>query len=1436
MKNNTLHIGIDIGSTTVKIAVLDDNNKLLHARYTRHYTDVKHKVSELLWEAYGMFRDYMITVAITGSGGIALAEYLHILFVQEVIAGTKAVRAAYPQTDVIIELGGEDAKITYVSDGNEHRMNGACAGGTGSFIDQMATLLHTDAAGLNALSAKSTAIYPIAARCGVFAKTDIQALMNDGASNENIAASVFQSIVIQTIIGLACGKPIHGNICFLGGPLTFLSELRHRFALTLHLKESEMIIPPNAQVYMAIGAAIGSRTEEVLSFNSMIDKIQNLDKAVLEKTDRVPPLFRSENELEAFRERHNQCKAICTPLTRHTGPCFLGIDAGSTTIKAILINNKGEILYQFYRDNQGKPLAAAKEIITHIYKILPSTAFIAKAGVTGYGEALLKKALKLDIGEVETIAHYQAAAFFCPDVDFILDIGGQDMKCCQLRDGYIDNILLNEACSSGCGSFLDTFAQSLNMNIQDFSQAALLAEHPTDLGSRCTVFMNSKVKQAQKEGATLGEISAGLSYSVIKNALYKVIKIKNPAKLGKHIVVQGGTFYNDAVLRAFELLLNRHVTRPDIAGLMGAFGMALIAKTTFATDTELVTKMLSEKELSDLTITTTIRHCNGCSNTCLLTVNTFNDDRSFIIGNRCERGISTTANVQKANLPNLYTYTYNRLFKHYQPLPQEEAPRGSVGLPRVLNMYEDYPFWFTFFTKLNFRVILSDESSKELSMKAMDTVPSDSACYPAKLVHGHIQNLIDKKVTRIFYPCIQNGPIECSKDNTYHCPMVTSYPEVIRNNMNDVLANANIPFYAPFLPLNDKDRLVIRLQKELRDWQISSGEVINAVETAWAEQEHWCEERRQTTEKTLAYLKKRNLKAIVLAGRPYHIDPEINHGIPELINSLGLAVLTEAGVAHLHAAPEHLRVLDQWSYHSRLYRAAAYVNTQENLQLVELNSFGCGLDSIVADQVQEILAAHHKIHTLIKIDEGTNLGAVRIRLRSLLSVMNSRRNFSSEPSHEYNYKRPIFTKTMKETYTILAPEMSPFHFPIMKAAFSHEGYQLEFLPHQGKTAIDTGLTFIHNDACYPAIMTLGQIMTALCSGKYDLNRTAVMVSQTGGGCRASNYIGFLRKALRDAGFDQVPIISINNGTLDQQPGFTPGFGFWHRMLMGVTYGDALMQAVYRVRPYEKEKGSTMALCEQWKIRCSQQLIQADWKQYKQNLAEIISDFDTLPITAEKKPRIGLVGEIYVKFHPVANNRIAEMVEEEGGEIITSGLMDFFLYCLLDHQFRYRYLSGSWLSNMSSRGAVKIIEWYRKPYRKAIAKSQRFDEIDSIYKIADMAKPYLSLGHETGEGWFLSGDMIDLIKKGAKNIVCLQPFACLPNHITGKGMIKTLKHAFPGTNITAIDYDPSASTVNQTNRLKLMLATTFENIRDQQIQEKTPKKETHSIDDDLNNFG
>lgn len=1414
LTKNQYKIGLDVGSTTIKMAILNHSNELIYSKYARHYADIKYKLQRMLANAYKKFGNIRASVSISGSGGMGIANGLGIPFTQEVIAATKAIKTFKPQTDVAIELGGEDAKIIYFTDGVEQRMNGICAGGTGSFIDQIATLLKLEPSGLNELAKNAETIYPIAARCGVFAKTDVQALLNEGASKEDIAASVLQSVVIQTISGLACGRPIRGNVAFLGGPLYFLSELRNRFIETLKLAPEQVIFPEHSLLYVAIGAALSSEGEKPVQLKSLITGSEKLEIDTEDGVYRLPALFNNRQEYLEFKARHDKHSVTRKDLSTYEGECFLGIDAGSTTTKVALIDREGALLWTHYGSNEGSPLNSTIKALQNLYQKLPKSAKIVNSAVTGYGEGLIKAALKVDIGEIETIAHYKAAEFFCPGVEFILDIGGQDMKCLKVKDGAIDSILLNEACSSGCGSFLDTFARSLNLTIEEFVQEALTAESPVDLGSRCTVFMNSRVKQAQKEGASVGDISAGLSYSVIKNALFKVIKLKDTAELGDKVVVQGGTFYNDAVLRCFETLSGKEAIRPDIAGIMGAFGAALIARERYIQGQ--TSTLLGKDQLDDFRFETTISRCKFCSNNCLLTINQFGEDEQFISGNRCEKG---AGNWNKSSqLPNLFRYKYRRLFR-YKPLPAKEAKRGTVGLPRVLNMYENYPFWFTFFTELGFRVQLSARSSPQIYEKGIETIPSESVCYPGKLVHGHIMNLVEKGVDFIFYPCITYEQKEQEEaNNHFNCPIVISYPEVIKNNM-DVLKEKNILFMKPFLPYEHPQRMAQRLYEELQVFNVSYREIKAAVAKAYAEQKTFKRDIQKAGEETLKYIREKGIKGIVLAGRPYHIDPEINHGIPEMINALGMAVLTEDSVAHLGKVERPLRVVDQWAYHSRLYAAASFVAERTDLELVQLNSFGCGLDAITTDQVQEILNGNSKIYTALKIDEVNNLGAARIRIRSLKAAMLEReKNGYQLKKIDNKVKRILFTEEMKQRHTILSPQMSPIHFDLLEEAFRLSGYNLEVLPSIDNEAIDEGLKYVNNDACYPAIIVIGQLISALKSGRYDLNNTSVIMTQTGGGCRATNYIALLRKALKDAGFGHIPVISLNPSGIEKNPGFRYSLKLLDRSMMALIYGDLLMNVLYRVRPYERFKGSANELYEKWSRICKDSLKSSSKKIFKQNIKNIIKEFDELEIKNEVKPKVGLVGEILVKYHPTANNNVVDVVEAEGAEAVVPGLTDFLLYCLYYNKFKHRYLAGTRLSKFVGLGTIKLIEAYRGIYRKAISKYNKFITPKTIEEIAAGAEDIVSLGHQTGEGWFLTGEMVELIQSGVKNIICMQPFACLPNHIIGKGVMKELRRRYPGANIVAIDYDPGASEVNQLNRIKLMISNAYENI-EKQIKEK-----------------
>lgn len=1407
--NSCKKLGIDIGSTTVKVSIIEDGGKLLFADYKRHFANIQETLADLLREGEEKLGALTVEPVITGSGGLTLSKHLGIPFVQEVVAVATSLKDYAPQTDVAIELGGEDAKIIYFTGGIDQRMNGICAGGTGSFIDQMASLLQTDASGLNEYAKNYKAIYPIAARCGVFAKTDIQPLINEGATKEDLSASIFQAVVNQTISGLACGKPIRGNVAFLGGPLHFLSELRAAFIRTLNLGTDQIIAPDHSHLFAAIGAAMNSDPKTTASLHDLIERLSHGIKMDFE-VKRMEPLFTDEADYEKFRTRHASHDVKKGDLATYEGNCYLGIDAGSTTTKVALVGEDGSLLYRFYSNNNGSPLATAIRAMQEIHDQLPENAQIAYSCSTGYGEALLKSALMLDEGEVETISHYYAAAAFEPDVDCILDIGGQDMKCIKIKDGTVDSVQLNEACSSGCGSFIETFAKSLNYSVQDFAREALFAKNPTDLGTRCTVFMNSNVKQAQKEGASVADISAGLAYSVIKNALFKVIKITNASDLGKHVVVQGGTFYNDAVLRSFEKISGCEAVRPDIAGIMGAYGAALIARERY--DTSKTTSMLPIDKILNLTYKTTMARCQGCTNHCVLTINRFDGGRQFVTGNRCERGLG--GNKQKKDIPNLFDYKYHRMFD-YEPLTADLAPRGTVGIPRVLNMYENYPFWAVFFKELGYRTVLSPKSTRQIYELGIESIPSESECYPAKLAHGHIEWLIRQGLTYIFYPCVPYERNETPEaGNHYNCPMVTSYAENIKNNVES-LTDHKVHFRNPFMAFTNEEILTKRLVEEFtKDQSIPKKEIRAAAHKAWQELIASRQDMEKKGEEVIAWLKETGHHGIVLAGRPYHVDPEINHGIPELITSYGFAVLTEDSVSHLGRVDRPLIVTDQWMYHSRLYEAASYVKTQPNLDLIQLNSFGCGLDAVTTDQVNDILTRSGKIYTLLKIDEVNNLGAARIRVRSLIAAIRVREmRHYHKPIVSSAYSRVYFTKEMKKNYTILCPQMSPIHFDLIEPAVRSCGYNLEVLQNSDRTAIDTGLKYVNNDACYPSLIVVGQIMDALLSGKYDLEHTAVIMSQTGGGCRASNYIGFIRRALERAGMPQIPVISLNANGMETNPGFKITLPLLTKAMQAVVYGDLFMRVLYATRPYEAKAGSANALHEKWKAICikSLQKHSLSMAEFNRNIRGIIHDFDELPRRDVQKPRVGIVGEILVKFSPLANNHVVELLEAEGAEAVMPDLLDFLLYCFYNSNFKADNLGGKRSTAHLCNMGISLLEYFRRTCRRELERSTHFLPPARIQDLASMAKHYVSLGNQTGEGWFLTGEMLELIHSGTTNIICTQPFGCLPNHIVGKGVIKGLRASHPEANIIAVDYDPGASEVNQLNRIKLMLSTAQKNL-------------------------
>ena len=1669
-----LRVGLDIGSTTVKAVVLDQSDSLkdtLFSDYRRHHANVRATVAGLLVdirkELVELGRgDEPIRLSITGSGGLALADNLHVPFIQEVIAETEAIDKEYPQADVIIELGGEDAKITYLKPTPEQRMNGSCAGGTGAFIDQMSTLLDTDAAGLNEMAKSYENLYPIASRCGVFAKTDLQPLINDGAAKPDLAASIFTAVATQTIAGLASGRPIHGTVIFLGGPLFFMSELRAAFQRALEGKVDEFIVPTDAHLYVAYGSALQADIDSddqgnYFEAHTCDDILKRLDelKNLPSNTPTMPPLFPTEADREDFNKRHHKEHIHIGTLEGAHGPHFLGIDAGSTTIKATLVNDDREIVWSSYANNEGSPLTAAINIVKKIQSELPEGAWIARSCATGYGEGLITTGLHLDEGVVETMAHYRGAEMVSPGVTAVIDIGGQDMKYLAITDGVIDSIAVNEACSSGCGSFLQTFAMSMGLTIQEFTQKALASTHPVDLGSRCTVFMNSSVKQAQKEGASIEDIAAGLCYSVVRNALYKVIKLRDSGELGDTVVVQGGTFLNDAVLRAFELLTERQVTRPNIAGLMGAFGAALTARMHYqdeADHLDVVVKadgseeqseaepapksgpkaaafkktepakpevhvvvvdgvahtassILTGEALDNMSMTTERDVCKLCQNHCKLTITTFSDGSRFVTGNRCERG--GDAKKKRSDRPNLYDYKYKRCFA-YRRLTDKAATRGEIGIPRALNMYENYPFWFTLLTTLGFKVMISGRSSHELFETGIESIASENICYPAKLVHGHIKWLLDKGVKTIFYPCVSyEENLVPNTDNHYNCPVVANYPLVVGANMPE-LREDGVRYMHPYFNLANHELMVDRILEEFAWANVTREEVETAVKAAYAEDKVFKHDVQQEGLTALAYMKEHNCRGIVLAGRPYHIDPEINHGIPETICSLGMVVLSEDSICELQpgeklnlteflsegeadprsknaAGFRHvgdrtvtkmpLRVTNQWAYHSRLYAAAHFVASYPGLELVQLNSFGCGLDAITTDQVAEILADKADVYTLLKIDEVSNLGAAKIRLRSLKAAVEEReankarmakaalatsdesgsaesdapRNAAHAAAQAAARKaqeqaesdlataqaalaaaeakvkaadRPVdaadagsdaaapanapkstgfrktgskaptpgrqvlldatmaanpkltkamrdaskraakrdiadvrlaalgdgttndaanaksksaksksghnnatmsryahrekFVKDMKKDYTIVAPQMSPIHFSLVESVIRSGGYKFDILKHASREDVETGLKYVNNDACYPAIMVIGQLIDAILEGKYDPDKVCLAITQTGGMCRATNYFGLIRKALIDAGYPQIPVIAISTQGLEDNPGFKVTPALLHRTVKALILGDLLMKCLYRVRPYEVEKGAANRLYEQWDVIVREALehhgfsktaaktpwLKRRYLPYPVLAREIVKSFDALPLKdVPRKVRVGVVGEILVKYQPDANNHVVDVIESQDCEAVVPGIMEFMTTRPYITDWNEKYLGTG-----GNKTLYALMRWsldrYNAPIKAAIATSHgKFKQDDPMPELVEKAAEVTSIGVQAGEGWLLTAEILELIEQGCPNVICAQPFACLPNHVTGRGMFGKIRRLHPEANIVSIDYDPGASEANQLNRIKLMIA-------------------------------
>lgn len=1404
-QNACLSLGIDIGSTTIKYALIDGNKKIVAARYERHKSAVVQTLKWLLSDLIAHYDCQKAFVRLSGSGALILAGATGTGFVQEVVAAGTYLHENDPLLDVAVELGGEDAKIIYLTQGVELRMNEACAGGTGAFIDQMASLLDTDPIGLNELAADAKRSHPIASRCGVFAKTDVVALLNSGVPRSEIARSIFEAVADQAISGLACGRPIEGRVAFLGGPLHFLPQLASAFERKLKADKTTFEHFDNSQYAVAYGAAVDAfenTKDEETTLEEFLEKLAPIN-TIAGESAHLAPFFKNQQELDSFKKRHAAHCAKRGQLQDASGDLFLGIDLGSTTVKLVLIDQDGAILYDWYNHNEGDPLPKLIPQVLALTSALPNKARVRAICTTGYGASLAQAALGSQFNEVETLAHQRAAVAFDPQTSYVIDIGGQDMKCLKVTAGAIADVKLNEACSSGCGSFIETYAKQLGLTLHEFVDSALHAQNPCDLGTRCTVFMNSKVKQAQSAGATVADIAAGLCHSIVLNALHKVLRIADTKQLGEHVLVQGGTFLNDAILRAFELYIGRQVIRPDIAGLMGAYGAALIARERTTADTPLLD--LSPKALDLSGVKTTEFRCKSCNNHCLLTLHRFASGQKHVSGNRCDFALK---GIEGKNSEHFIDKKCSLLFNR-EPLPENEAPRGTIGIARVLNIYEHYPYWFELFTKLGFHVELSPYSDHYIAGLGIESIPSQSLCLPAKLAHGHVTWLAKKGLKRIWLPCIPKERANFANvPGRFACPVVGGYPEALKLNFECTHPEAKL--LTPFVDLNEAKTVQRAISEAFPEIPIA--QIREAVQSAEAAQQTYQRQVRQMGEKCWREHEVSKAPLVVIASHPYHMDPFVNHGICTLIASMGVEIVTEDSIAHLAPDTTSLDVIDQWTFHSRLYRAAELTRDKPWAELVHLVSFGCGLDAITSEQVRRILEPAGKLYTMLKIDEGDTLGAARIRLRSLFAAVKDRREMHAgiQESPIVWHDRPKEKKKLdlKAVKTIYVPQMAPIHFPILESALKSLGFNVKLLPQVRPEAIQLGLRYVNNDACYPAIVVIGQLLDAVLSKDFDQQTSALLLAQTCGPCRATNYATLLKWALKDLDMQELPVITISTQKVSGTEHLPLGLKGINRIALGVLYGDLLQKLYLKTRSYETIPGSAQKLLEKWQaVACRD--IDKGKSALRVNASQMAREFAAIECTDTPKPQVGIVGEILLKYHPQANLNILEELFAEGAEPRLGDISSFLLYCLYDPIFQAKALKGPKMRALTSGLFVQYFESLRSIANEALCQAG-FKAMPTLKEHLARLNSLMSPAQQAGEGWLLTAEMVEFLETGAPNVLCLQPFACLPNHITGKGVMRVLRQLYPNANLCAIDFEAGTSHANFSNRLKLFMAQARDN--------------------------
>jgi predicted CoA-substrate-specific enzyme activase len=1398
-------MGIDVGSTTAKVVIIDEYGSILWSEYARHNADIPATLSVFLNNLKKHVGETEISLAVTGSAGLGLSERCNLPFVQEVVAASYVVQTFHPSVLSMIDIGGEDAKIVLFSETGslDMRMNSNCAGGTGSFIDQIAGLLHVTVSELDALAEKHSAIYPIASRCGVFAKTDVQNLLSREISKPDIAASVFHAVALQTINSLAKGSDIRPHVLFSGGPLTFLPSLRKAFCEILKLSENSIILPNRGELLAAVGVALSPEKQRHLALSELIGIISTSN---LQTTSNIflSRLFDSRMQYEEWKSAKTRSTIdTVSPENSEVDQIFLGIDSGSTTIKIVAIDARARIVSSFYSNNNDGPidvvctgLRQIRESLQQADRPLP----IIRSAVTGYGEDLIRTAFSIDDGVVETIAHYRAARTFDPDVSFILDIGGQDMKAIFVRNGIVNNIELNEACSSGCGTFIDTFANSLGYTVADFANAAVDSTSPSDLGVRCTVFMNSRVKQMQREGAGIPDISAGLAYSVIKNCFNKVLKIRDRSILGDHIVVQGGTFKNDSVLRAMEIILGKEVIRSNIPELMGAYGAALYARDKYRTLHESSTFIGLDNVASASKYERRFFNCKGCENTCRVTRMTFKNEQTLLSGNRCEK-IHSNRGSKHLRGQNGYAMKLKLLFD--RPMSPIGAPKLRIGIPRILNMYENFPFWCTLFTEVGFEVVLSPVSTMKLYEKGSGTVMSENICFPAKLAHGHIIDLIEQKVDRIFYPMVSYEHCEFhDAHETFNCPVVTGYPDVIKSSI-DPTGKYGIPFDKPAITFKDASLLKKAVTSYLMRLGIPESSIDVAFSRASESQELY---RRQSRELALSILKKskeaRNL-TIILAGRPYHLDPLINHKIPEMITEFGADVITTDVVFEDKSATMgEVYVLSQYSYPNRLFAASRWTAATPSAEMIQLNSFGCGPDAYSVDEVKEILGTAGKNHTLIRIDEMTSQGSVKLRIRSLIESLRLRSG--ADLCLVPRRTTPAFT--LEEQHRkILVPYFSEYYSTYVSTCFGVSGHHLEILPPPDRESVEIGLKYVNNDICYPATIIIGDILKALQSGKHDLANIAVGISQTAGQCRATGYLSILKKALIAAGYGDIPVVGIS--IAGRSLNYQPGFSLDRNKLILVAFlrilvSDCLSSMYHATAIREKHKGESRALLEKYFSKTNAMHGLMMIKQTFSIIREAVADFNRIEIENQNYPKAVIIGEIYAKYNPFGNYGAVEWLMSQGIEVIVPPLAEFFAMDLVSAEAnRELHIENLSLSDRAIfYGLNSFINSLIRRANRVMKEFTRFRPFHTINHVAKSAANVCSLTNQYGEGWLIPGEVSCYSTDGVKNILCVQPFGCIANHVVARGLEKRMRDLHPDLNLLFVDMDAGSSEANVINRL------------------------------------